>query len=330
MNKWQKEYPIDFSPFGDTQGSAVDKQDQEFDVIYEKLNKILKHRYDNYSTATDLERGEIITKSGYKVTVNESGKQVIINILKNGSVENDSNDNLNNLGCKKFAGRIPTLDFRSEIIGGYIKIAKLASSPEPYAIAAPDANKRGIIEVSLHAAKLLPSCVLPYTRDYYNNDTRPYPSYWRYRGVEERKNKNTIYYSAQNNYGIYVIRYYFKFADNHNLLFYIQEHQSDNSIYYMRNYWNTDNTKVITHSNGPYIVCSPSSSEHTGEIIYSPHPNIRTAALIGTCSLNNKWPAYLGGGRWRNTGSNIKDYLGYTWSGQEILHGIIIMEKVAW
>ncbi len=329
MSKWQKEYPVDFSPHGDNQGQAVQKQDNEMTAIYEKLNKVLERRYSDWSSASDLERGEIIVKNGYKLTVQKNNRQTIINILKDGSVENDTNEGVNALGYE-YVGRIPVLNFRSDLLGGYIRIAKVSSSPEAHVVPAPDVARRGGIEVSLSAADLLPSDVLPYTRDFLNCDSKPYPAYWRYRGVEDRQNKSTMYYSAQNNNGIYVIRYYFKLNDNHDFLFYIQNHQSDNSVYYTQNYWNNDGSKVITHNNRPCIYCSPSSLHHTGEIVYSPHQNMRIATIVGTSNRDTKWPAYLGGGRWRNTGNNVRDYLGYTWSGQTILHGIIVMEKVAW
>ena len=330
MSKWTKKYPIDFTPHGDSQGSAVQKQDQEFDNIYEKLNKVFEKRSSDYiSHADDLVEGEVIVKNNYKLTIQKNSQQVIVNILKNDSVENDVNETVNALGLKKI-GNIYGLDFRSNVLNGYIRIAELTNSPKANCIPVPDVSRRGTISISLDAANLLPSDVLPITRDYYNYDARPYPSYWRFRGIEERQNLNTIYYKAQNNEGIYIIRYFFNFEEPFELRFYIQAHQSDMSIYFTRNHWNNDNTKTIHYGNNACIFCSAGATIHSGEILYSPHQNIRTASIVGTNNQNNKWSAYMGGGRWRNTGSDVTPDLGYTWSSPKISHGIIIIEKVAW
>lgn len=330
MSKWQKEYPVDFSPHGDNQGQAVQKQDNEMTAIYERLNKVLQRRHSDWNSASDLERGEVIVKGGYKLTVQKNNKQTIINILKGGSVENDTNEGVNALGYE-YVGRIPVLNFRSDLLGGYIRIAKVFSSPEAYAIPAPDVARRGNIDTSLDAADLLPSCVLPLTRLYKNvNNTisLDYP----FRMVEEKTSGHVLYCRAANDTGtrLFRIRYYIKLSQSDWMNFYIQNYQSDNSVYCGRSAYYYPSSQPPGHAfYNSYRVGLSYGSLHTGEFVYSPKHSVRTLANFGTSNDNGKYTVYMVGGRWRNTGDDLKDYLGLSyWSNDIIQHGIIIIERL--
>lgn len=330
MSKWQKEYPVDFSPHGDNQGQAVQKQDNEMTAIYEKLNKVLSRRYSDWNSASDLERGEIIVKGGYKLTVQKNNRQTIINILKDGSVESDTNEEVNALGYE-YVGRIPVLNFRSDLLGGYIRIAKVSSSPEAYAIPAPDIARRGGIEVSLTAAKLLPSCTLPLTRIFKNANATvvlPYP----FRMVDTKNSGNVVYYRAANETGtqLFRIRYYVRLSQSDWMNFYIQNYQSDNSIYCGRSLYHYPLSESPEHAfYNTYRINLSYGTLHMGEFIYSPKHSIRTLVNFGTSDNSDKYTAYMVGSRWRNTGDDLRDYLGLShWSSDVIQNSIIVIERL--
>ncbi len=249
MAEWTKQYPVDFSPHGDTQGEAVQKQDNEIGELYDKINKVGRHRHGE--SGSELKTGEIIVKDDFRVSFESEGdKELYITILKESSANSNDGD-VSSLGIKEVGPGIKILDFYSSRTGGYVQIAETVLHKKAYCLPCTTQNLRGNVQ---NANDRLPSEFNPecYRKDVKGYSSSPIYDLQRQEQVQivHSIDLNVMPYSSPNS-GIYRVRWFIKRNQNNTSsacqFFHWNGTNKTNQGFVFWNIRSSDNTKRLLH-----------------------------------------------------------------------------------